>query len=170
MRKPVANCAPEFSSGCSWIFGNYAATAANAKRIASAAVETGVEMDFSSFFCDCIGDIVTSRDDSAAHTAMKLARGSTSDDETRITEFLEDCQTAGIMPLSSEESRGDSSESTIMSTSTARAFTPMLDIGGQVFLSGDFVTGFIGMNRAYLSRNLKDEVRRHVLYNSDHVI
>ena len=149
---------------------NYAATAANAKRIASAAVETGVEMDFSSFFCDCIGDIVTSRDDSAAHTAMKLARGSTSDDETRVTEFLEDCQTAGIMPLSSEESRGDSSESTIMSTSTARAFTPMLDIGGQVFLSGDFVTGFIGMNRAYLSRNLKDEVRRHVLYNSDHVI
>ena len=56
------------------------------------------------------------------------------------------------------------------STATAQDFAPMLDIGGQVFLPGDFVTGFIGMNRAYLNRHLKDEGRRHVLYNSDHVI
>ena len=45
-----------------------------------------------------------------------------------------------------------------------------VEAGGMMFLSSDFVSSLICLNRTQFNRNLKDEGYRYVLYGSDQIL
>ena len=108
--------------------------------------------------------------------AASRALGSAEDQRTRMTEFFEDCRDAR-QPLASPDNPNPdlepiSASGDLQSKDCAfdRRSVHTVEAGGMMFLSSDFVSSLVCLNRTQFNRTLKDEGRRYVLYGSDSIL
>ena len=99
--------------------------------------------------------------------------GSPEQEDIRAREFLQDFQTS----CHSLNSQWDSSSGKCLDCGVGIVkeinvpSLPIVDLGeGRVFISTDFVTALVGLNRLVCNCTLKAEQRRKILYESDQVV
>ena len=155
--------------------------AVNVRQVVKAAVDRGTPIDFKDLLSEC--SLVGSPElDAKAQVLLSRALGSADDQRNRIMEFVEDCAhakqpLAGPDPLSpdadadaEEASCGAQNLSAGAGSAFERRSLRSVEAGGTLFLSSDFLSSLICLNRTQFNRNLKDEGRRYLLYGSDSIL
>jgi hypothetical protein len=150
-------------------------TANNVRQVAMAAADSGVRTNFKNLLSEC--NLRASAEvDATVQVLLSRALGSAEDQRTRMTEFFEDCRDAR-QPLASPDNPNPdlepiSASADLQSKDCAfdRRSVHTVEAGGMMFLSSDFVSSLVCLNRTQFNRTLKDEGRRYVLYGSDSIL
>ncbi len=109
--------------------------------------------------------------------ALQTSHGTSGEQIRRIEEFLHDFNVAGTLLGSQwtvlKQDPNDNVHKPPTTTHQISRFIssiPMVEVGGNVFTSTDFVTAIIVLNRLTFNRNLNTDERRKVLYGSDVIL